>query len=121
MLGRGRGKTAVLTGLLAVGITSIALGDDARSFKLKHPAPRCGDSFSIEQKTAFVLARRGGAEKGHIETSSSYKVKVVGTEGARLVTRFEIDPSTTTTEQGGKKETTTEPCGSPAARNWLVR
>ncbi len=98
----------VLAGLLALGITSAAAGGDERSFKLRHPAPRCGDAFSIEQKTSFVLARKGGPEKGHIETTSSYKVKVVGQEGAKFVARFEVDPTTTVSDQGGKPETTTE-------------
>jgi hypothetical protein len=104
------GECTVLAGLLALGITSAAAGGDGKSFKLQHPAPRCGDSFSIEQKTSFVLARKGGAEKGHIETRSSYRVKVVGTEGAKFVTRFELDPTVTTTDQGAGStpETSTE-------------
>jgi hypothetical protein len=103
------GRFTMLTGLVALGIVSAAHGDEARSFKLKHPAPRCGDSFSIDHKTSFVLAKKGGAEKGHIETTSSYRVKIVGTEGAKLVTRFELDPTVTTSDQGGKTETSTEP------------
>lgn len=104
------GENMVLAGLLALGITSAATAGEGKSFTLKHPDPRCGDAFSIEQKTSFLLSRKGGAERGHVETASSYKVKVVAKEGAKFVTRFELDPATTTsTDESGKTETTTEP------------
>src|SRR5258708_3445745 len=73
---RTGGGSWVLAGLLALGTSSAAVGGDAKTFKLEHPAARCGDAFSIEQKTSVVLAKKGGPERGHVETKSSYKVKV---------------------------------------------
>jgi hypothetical protein len=100
-----RSSTLIL--VLALGASCLA--GDPKTFKLEHPAALAGDAFSVEQKTSFVLSTKGGPEKGHIETSSSYKVKVLSKEGAKVVTRFEIDPQTTTSDMSGKAEKSVEP------------
>ncbi len=100
----GTGKGVLLAGLMALGVTASATANDTRVFTLKHPAPRAGDAFSVEQRTRLVLQTIGGPEEGRFETSSAFKVRILKNEGARYLTRVEIAPASMVTEMHGKVE-----------------
>jgi len=102
------GRVALLAGLTAAGLSASAFGNDGKVFQLKHPAPRVGDAFAIDQESSLVLQTVGGPEKGHMQTKSSYAVKVTAKAGDGFVTRFELQPTTTTSDLTGKRETQTD-------------